>query len=183
MYILYQRQGPFPFPTTALQLYYYIFLFILFSFDFFAFFIFGGQGFKSLSECVFGHVCVTPFFGQCIFNIILQPLLAFPRSAHTYNCLSCRGHNFSDFYFGCVAFHFHFHIQIHNTSHKQQPCLQWACIYFFHICHVKSWGWSPPIGNCPVCRWPRSLHMRNALNALFLFFLFLFCVFLVRCGG
>lgn len=146
---------------------------------------------------------LRPFFGQCIFNIIFAApaypvsLLLSASSASLPFPLSCCGRNFFRFFiFWSLLF---FTILPLPSAHSQQPCLQWACMYFFHIRRLQSpGGWSPPIGNCPVCRWPRCIcEMLSTLLYFylplppslpqppisFLTVLLLFFVFTARCGG
>lgn len=118
--------------------------------------------------------CVLrPFFGQCIFNIIFAasayPLqLSSPISLPPLpSSLSCRGRNFFGFFiFGC------FLSILLLPAHWQQPCLQWACMYFFHIRHGRVLG----VGRRPLAtvRFAGGLAAYAKCSQRFCIYIFLF---------
>lgn len=121
--------------------------------------------------------CVLrPFFGQCIFNIIFAasayPLQLFsPISLPPLpSSLSCRGRNFFGFFiFGCFLSILLIPIL---PAHWQQPCLQWACMYFFHIRHGRVLG----VGRRPLAtvRFAGGLAAYAKCSQRFCIYIFLF---------
>lgn len=119
--------------------------------------------------------CVLrPFFGQCIFNIIFAAS-AYPSQLPSPislpplpSSLSCRGRNFFGFFIFWLLF-------IHPPHpHPPRPLAatlfaMGVYVFFPHTTWQSPGGWSPPIGNCPVCRWPRCIcEMLSTLLYLYL---------------
>lgn len=125
--------------------------------------------------------CVLrPFFGQCIFNIIFAasayPLqLSSPISLPPLpSSLSCRGRNFFGFFIFWLLFIHppHPHPPRPPHAHWQQPCLQWACMYFFHIRHGRVLG----VGRRPLAtvRFAGGLAAYAKCSQRFCIYIFLF---------
>lgn len=89
--------------------------------------------------------CVLrPFFGQCIFNIIFAaPAYPLPHISPPLPSQPQlpRPQFFQIFYFWLLFIHPpHPDPARPPHAHWQQPCLQWACMYFFHIRHGRVLG-------------------------------------------
>lgn len=84
--------------------------------------------------------------------------------------LSCRGRNFFGFFiFGCFL---SILLILILPAHWQQPCLQWACMYFFHIRHGRVLG----VGRRPLAtvRFAGGLAAYAKCSQRFCIYIFLF---------